>query len=365
MASIRCENLTDSDGEVLEKFWRGFTRPGETWNCNGNSYQSECSIECLKGYNHAGSDPLQKIVCSVEGKWDRKQSWSLSRCAVKKCGPPSDPDANGELVCTIGVDYNSVCTKKCKVGYESSMDSEIRCNEHQKWVANDANSSQAGLEGNESISVEMCAKVSCPVLSADKSRNYDWRCPEGNLFDSVCYLKCGNQLLFDEPITKKCLANKTWTEVDADHESVCQTKVCSQLIVPKDRKMKCSHTNRYKSSCTIQCQEGFQSVNPILRECLENGTWSWPEDECLPVIEAKGNTNVALGFGTALLVLIIVLIAIIYLRNKRRIDSTIFSYRSPASFNERVEIVEQDHLDYNAGYNSDYNPGSMDSGRVM
>ena len=199
-------------------------------------------------------------------------------------------------------------------------------------------------------------KKKCSRLpDADADANAKYECSNSHDYKSNCTKGCQPGYELTKNVSVRCDEDQKWASTDRNSsktenenifEGKCVKVKCPELKESANHTWRCTGQNEYQSTCTIRCPEGLRSVKPILTECLANGSWSSYKVECAAVIvKLNGNYGkLVIGFGLALLFLIVVLITIIYLKNKRHIDSTIFQYRSPVNMGDRIEIVDHDEL---------------------
>ena len=290
--------------------------------------------------------------------------------AIDSC-PPTDDDPNGEWRCEWINDVEQKCQKSCESGYEMKEDQKKK-KKDAIWCANGTAvwvPTQDGPIGNHSTWISTtpkCGKVECPELEVADDTSGDWSCSHGNVFQSVCTLSCSEGFASStgKRIMRECGADGEWRPVDmAEDEEVivkgaqagvaenCVEVTCAPILLPRTRHINCTNGNNYGSFCLISCPLGFTKDKPIVTECLKTGSWSKYDDECRLIESStkksrqEKDATIGLGFVIAVVVLLVVIIAIIYCRNKNKIDSTVLYFVRGYSRGDRMEIVDHDELE--------------------
>jgi len=90
-------------------------------SCNNTTTEvsTVCSFECYDGYALVGS---QQVVCGEDGVWSDEEPI----CQAITC-PAFDPLENGEVICSDGNNFNSICTFQCAPGYDLTGNSSAIC----------------------------------------------------------------------------------------------------------------------------------------------------------------------------------------------------------------------------------------------
>ncbi|VDH93558.1 CUB and sushi domain-containing protein, partial [Mytilus galloprovincialis] len=94
-------------------------------------YGTTCKFVCNTGYQLAISSPTTK-TCEKNGSIGEWQPLNNFVCEKKNC---SDPPAycNGQLLCSDGKMFDSVCYPTCADGYSTDMTKNLRCN-GDEWI---------------------------------------------------------------------------------------------------------------------------------------------------------------------------------------------------------------------------------------
>ncbi|CAH1261788.1 NOTCH1 [Branchiostoma lanceolatum] len=173
-------------------------------NCSGSTYQETCQLTCQLGYEPAGADSFQ---CTGSGDWS-----GLPSCNPAQCGDsPEYPHTRFDCG---GLTYGHNCTAACDEGYQSTNNTEIRCDHNGNWTLR-----------NDSIPVEnlvnqvglFCEKKDCGIPSAISNGHNNCT---GTEFGDSCRPSCdpGYRLTNDrnEPlhrdVTYSCLSSGQWDQ---------------------------------------------------------------------------------------------------------------------------------------------------------
>jgi len=166
---------------------------------------SVCSIKCNQCFTLIGSPSR---LCRNDGLWSGEPAF----CQVAHCTTLRAP-TNGEIMCSDGLnECGSVCTFKCREGYQLIGNLKRTCRNNLTWSG----------ERTE------CVSNQCPpiVLSPGVVAN----CTDGNFVGSNCTFSCGDEgtLLGNEYIY--CKTNTVWSG-KSPHCRTCKRVVSDIMFV--------------------------------------------------------------------------------------------------------------------------------------
>lgn len=179
-------------------------------------FGSVCKLACGKGYELIGSS---ERVCQSNHVW----SGVTSTCNLVQCDimvPPRD----GNVDCTNGHLYDSICKFDCKVGYNLLGKRRSKCLETKQWS-----------NAAPSCDIKLCPDISAPPHAT-------MRCTDNNRFESQCTIFCklGHELNGYNEIT--CGNAGQWMapaqegyaayDVSGFANDVCKKISCPELSVP-------------------------------------------------------------------------------------------------------------------------------------
>nr|XP_018671091.1 sushi, von Willebrand factor type A, EGF and pentraxin domain-containing protein 1 [Ciona intestinalis] len=227
-----------------------------------NLFESVCGYECIPGYEV--TQGVTTVTCMDDQTW----SGEKVTCEKKVCSS-NDTDLikaerNGQLTCTDGHIFNSVCSLQCDIGYRliDGGLNETRCNEDGVWEA----------------TIGYCIKIECPVLIDPVNGRIS--CSENSKYLSECEFECHAGYEVVGSATTLCQADKTWTNVSP----TCQRISCpSSHLTLTHGFSSCTITNKFESVCTYQCNQGYEmsSTDSNQSECTDQMMWTNQKPTCM------------------------------------------------------------------------------------
>ncbi|XP_060618494.2 sushi, von Willebrand factor type A, EGF and pentraxin domain-containing protein 1 isoform X2 [Anolis sagrei] len=221
-------------------------------NITGHSFGSEVRYQCNPGYQLIGS-PL--LFCQANRQWNSEAPPS---CVLLTCGEP--PPLQHGFRKGKGFEVGAKVTFVCDEGYELIGDASWVCQKTGTW-----NKKQN----------PKCVPTKCPepplienqlVLKeiADQVGVVQFSCKEGFILHGASMLKC--------------LSSQQWN----DSFPYCQLVLCHRppYIPFGDSVVSTLH---FGSTVTYTCMDGFLLKGVSIISCQEDGTWSFPLPECIPV----------------------------------------------------------------------------------
>uniref|UniRef100_H3DQT8 E-selectin n=1 Tax=Tetraodon nigroviridis TaxID=99883 RepID=H3DQT8_TETNG len=185
------------------------------------------------------------------------------------CQPLLDPE-QGSIICSppdAPYSYNSTCEVRCDEGYEASGQNHLQCDHTGQWSA----------------SVPACTVKKCPPILFPFPGNLT--CVdtlEPFSFGSWCSFTCqkGHTLVGEATMT--CQASGEWSSSTPR----CAVVQCNRLKAPHNAIISCENPlgeHSYGSTCTVECNKGFDLIGTNTTKCSSQGQWS-PQ---LPVCQAR------------------------------------------------------------------------------
>ncbi|XP_059154885.1 sushi, von Willebrand factor type A, EGF and pentraxin domain-containing protein 1-like [Physella acuta] len=295
-----------------------------------NIYGSQCSYSCDEGYELVGSSLLE---CGSNQQWNNVKPI----CTVISCGtPPTVP--NGVLRCP-STSYQSTCTLSCNAGYKTDT-STIRCQANKQWtvpgncidIEPPTIKCQAQIDvfagpklskskvswttpnatDNSGVVLDLTSDVQSGSLfdigqtlvtftAKDATNNMGicvtaanvivkrcsdnsavtngiTNCSYGNAYGSECTTTCNQGYELESTSTQTCLENQTWSDV----KPFCKPRVCSTPPQVANGNIVCPDGHTYQSVCNLNCNQGYQALQPSTIQCDINILWTQP-GSCLDV----------------------------------------------------------------------------------
>ncbi|XP_061593100.1 P-selectin [Cololabis saira] len=229
-----------------------------------NGFNSSCSFHCKLGFRMVGEPEL---VCQASGHWSRP----VPICQAEQCSVLNHTDLiGGTMNCSHPIkpySYNSTCEFRCQEGYELIGQDHTQCDHSGQWTA----------------SIPACTVKKCsPVVPPHAGNMTCVDTVEPFSFGSQCTFSCqeGYYLTADDTLT--CLASGQWSKL----APMCAVIQCHSLRAPPHAFIECQDPIKpysYKSTCTVECNEGFYLTGTNMTECSPQGNWT----HALPVCLAK------------------------------------------------------------------------------
>ncbi|KAK2835610.1 hypothetical protein Q5P01_016094 [Channa striata] len=229
-----------------------------------NRFNSSCHFLCELGFELIGAPQL---LCQATGHWNHP----VPLCQVKPCPALNHTSVNGgSIKCSHPIapySFNSTCDVLCDEGYELRAQGRIRCDHTGQWTAS-----------VPACTIKKCSPLLFPVWG-------NMTCVdtlEPFSFGSRCGFTCQEGYYLSGDSTLTCLASGQWSEPTP----TCTVVQCNILSAPPAASMQCQHPlglYSYGSTCTVQCDEGFDLTGTNVTKCSSQGSWS----HALPVCQAK------------------------------------------------------------------------------
>ncbi|KAF4804058.1 Sushi, von Willebrand factor type A, EGF and pentraxin domain-containing protein 1 [Turdus rufiventris] len=221
-------------------------------NTTGHFFENQANYQCDSGYQMVGS-PV--FICQANRQW---YSESPPYCAPLSCGkPPSIQHgySKGETF-----DMGSKVEFFCDEGYELIGDVSWTCQKSGKWSKKQSpkcvptKCPEPPLAENQLVLREVSYQVSVVQFS----------CKEG-------YVLHGSSVL-------KCLPSQQWN----DSFPFCKLVQCSAPpYIPFGDPL--TSSLHFGSTVKYICVDGFLMKGESTIRCQEDGSWSLPLPECIPV----------------------------------------------------------------------------------
>lgn len=228
-----------------------------------NKFNSSCHFHCNLGFRLVGAPEL---MCQANGQWD----YPAPLCQVEQCPTLNHTSTGGSMNCSHPIaphSYNSTCEVRCDEGYELIGQNTIHCDHTGQWTAS-----------VPACTVKKCSPISTPAMG-------NMTCVdvlEPFSFGSKCSFTCWEGYHLTGHNTLSCLASGQWSS----HTPTCTVIRCNSLKVPSHASVQCQDPigdSSYGSTCSIQCEKGFDLIGTNFTKCSSQGNWS----HALPVCQAK------------------------------------------------------------------------------
>ncbi|XP_014638929.1 PREDICTED: P-selectin [Ceratotherium simum simum] len=221
-------------------------------------HQSSCSFHCEEGFALVGPEVVQ---CTALGVWTA----SAPVCKAVHCQRLEAP-SKGTMDCVhplAAFAYGSSCKFECEPGYQVRGWDTLRCIGHGQWTG----------------PLPACEAIECEPLESPVHGSMD--CSSSLTafqYTTRCSFHCAEGFMLSGADIVQCTELGRWTAP----APVCQALQC-QHLAPNKAQVNCSHpfgAFRYRSTCSLTCDEGFLLVGASELQCLETGNWSSPPPEC-------------------------------------------------------------------------------------
>ncbi|XP_035767785.1 P-selectin, partial [Neolamprologus brichardi] len=229
-----------------------------------NHFNSSCHFLCEVGFRLIGAP---RLICQANGLWNHP----VPLCQVAQC--PNLKYTNFSASSTncshpiAAFSYNSTCEFSCDEGYELIGQNHIICDHTGQWTA----------------TVPVCTVRKCsPVFPPAMGHMTCVDPVEPFSYGSWCNFTCkeGYSLTGDKVLS--CLTLGQWSKPTP----TCAVVQCNSLQAPPHAYLQCHdpiNKHSYTSTCTVQCEEGFDLIGANVTKCSSQGNWS----HALPVCLAK------------------------------------------------------------------------------
>ncbi|XP_070558431.1 sushi, von Willebrand factor type A, EGF and pentraxin domain-containing protein 1-like [Ptychodera flava] len=220
------------------------------------TYNQTVTFQCYDGYYINGS---KEMTCGLNGAWTEKP-----QCLQVDCddpGPVANADMEGEEFT-----YDSIVIYNCHVGYHSSSNRAVMCQEDATWTDKPS-----------------CDKIDCG--EPDEVDNADKDGDEYTYNATVTY-KCHVGYYNNGDNTVNCQATGVWTDTPDCHKIACD--------VPGDVKYATKEGDdyTYDGQITYTCSDGYYSNDNMVIVCQEDGTWT-EKPQCLEIGDCEDPGDVA------------------------------------------------------------------------
>lgn len=230
---------------------------GVSWCTEDSSCGSFCYYACFDGFSMYGVDECQ---CQNNGQW----SFPKPSCKKVTCSSSQLSLFNGNADCSDGNEYNSVCSYRCKVGYQIEGIAESLCQKDGEW----------------SYPVPYCRKVACPATHLSLYQGVVG-CSDASYYNSTCTYDCNVGYSIEGVTESRCLEDGRWSyPVPRCNQVTCST---GQLFL-YNGKSSCTDGDRYGSVCSYQCDEGYNIEGMSESQCKKDGNWSYSAPFCNKVL---------------------------------------------------------------------------------
>ncbi|XP_043916972.1 sushi, von Willebrand factor type A, EGF and pentraxin domain-containing protein 1 isoform X2 [Protopterus annectens] len=275
------------------------------------SFGALVAYTCNKGFYIKGE---KKRTCEATGEW----SGVLPTCHAVPCGEPPGIE-NGWVKAKTGTDYRSEATYQCKSDFKLTGSSTRICQANRQWYSESPPSCilqacekpphiKHGYSKGNIFSIGSEVSFFCDEgykLVGDAKwtcqKNGSWnakivpecvaaKCPDIPLLENNLVVKsatkdtgtvqfmCMEGHALHGSSVLKCLSSQQWN----DSFPICTPVTCSKPPdVPYGEPVVSSLS--FGSTVKYTCMDGFLFKGTPTLTCQDDGTWSFPLPECVPV----------------------------------------------------------------------------------
>ncbi|XP_022105727.1 sushi, von Willebrand factor type A, EGF and pentraxin domain-containing protein 1-like [Acanthaster planci] len=245
----------------------------------GVTFGSWCYFVCDTGYRIIGS-PARHCVSrqdQASAFWDGTATeCQIITCEVPQLGTgllPTQPD-----VCSTGRDvaYNAFCSFECAEGYSLQGESSMTC----------------GGDGQWQQTLPWCTEITCASSNLPAPVNgVKTGCSrEHESYGTICTLSCNRGYTPTAPMQRTCQSDENDSGVWSGQTISCSIVTCPRFPSPTNGfKSRCVRNGqnvttgglqRFDTTCTSACNEGYTIFGTATRNCLVSGTWDGTSVEC-------------------------------------------------------------------------------------
>ncbi|XP_022825719.1 sushi, von Willebrand factor type A, EGF and pentraxin domain-containing protein 1 isoform X1 [Spodoptera litura] len=158
------------------------------------TYRGVATYQCYAGFAFPTGQPIERISCLSDGRWERTPTCLASQCVAL----PDVPHANVTILNGGGRSYGTIVRYECEPGYVRSGQPVLLCMSNGTWSGD----------------VPTCSKALCPKFPeikngfiVDQTRIYMFgdearvQCFKGYKLNGPSVLRCGPNQEFDNPPT--------------------------------------------------------------------------------------------------------------------------------------------------------------------
>ncbi|XP_046990617.1 sushi, von Willebrand factor type A, EGF and pentraxin domain-containing protein 1 [Schistocerca americana] len=158
------------------------------------TYRGEATYQCYAGFAFPSGQPLERISCLADGRWER-----LPTCLASQCAPlPESPHANTTILNGGGRSYGTIVRYECEPGYTRSGHPVILCMSNGTWSGNVPTCSRVRCYNFPSIKNGFITDISREYYYGDEARV---QCHKGYKLIGSNIMQCSSNQEFLNPPT--------------------------------------------------------------------------------------------------------------------------------------------------------------------
>jgi len=223
---------------------------GTVKSSNSNKFPSKAAYTCNDGFST--TDPTSRD-CLPDGSW----SGVAPTCQGVVCATLSKPDT-ASIQLTNGGRFPATATYVCDAGFATRDAPTRTCNADGSW------------SGKEPT----CRGIRCNQIPLGSL--YTFTTTNNNRFPSTATYTCNAGFSTADPAVRTCNADGTWAGLPPS----CLGAPCASLPPPPSGSFVVSNGGRYPSVATYSCDNGYTTSDPVRRRCKPDGTWSGSQPNC-------------------------------------------------------------------------------------
>ena len=213
-------------------------------------YEEVITYFCDRGYELIGDSERK---CGADELWSSPEP----RCEPLSCeAPPSIP--NGQIVASEGYKFGSSIQYVCADGFELVGSGTITCLANKEW----------------SMAPPKCRKNECyppPHLPNGRALGNS-----RGVGDEVSYI-CNKGYTLVGVTSRTCLRERTWSTGTME----CTPTTCANLSRLQIENGKIiGDGSTFGDTVEYLCNDGYETLGKATRECLADGSWSFPVPIC-------------------------------------------------------------------------------------
>ncbi|KAI4469517.1 complement component-related sushi domain-containing [Holotrichia oblita] len=309
---IRCPEPIIPEHSILSvtgndrMYGRTLIRTSETPVDGTRSYKvgAIAKYRCERGYKVAG-EPLS--TCEDTGHW----SGDVPQCIYVDCGNPPKLSNGKVTLASNATYYGALALYSCEANFERDGVSRRLCLENGTWSSDVPVCKEIQCKAPDSIE-DM--KVQVSTHSVGGVAHYS--CPKGHVMQ-------GNS-------TRICLMDGIWT----GRAPICNPIDCKMPGKIENGRVIVMNGTTYNSAIEYHCVPQYVRIGPYLRKCMDNSEWSGEEPRCELMVEEPQESNLGtnIGIGAGVILFLLLIIGITYFKLRKA---------TPVKNTENVESAER------------------------
>ncbi|XP_022105682.1 sushi, von Willebrand factor type A, EGF and pentraxin domain-containing protein 1-like isoform X2 [Acanthaster planci] len=238
---------------------------------------SFCTFRCSTGYDIVGDSTA---TCLNSEVWTS----GLPTCRVKTCNPALTSLANGQITCTNGNRWNSVCTFRCNSGFGLSSGGSTytrTCTLTWSDTSPTCRDTQApNITCPSSISVEAEEGLTSAVVSWASATATD-NVPAGLTVTQTQGLASGSRFGQGSHTIFYSASDARGNTQECSFSVTVRVITCTPALQSGHHLLvNCPHGHIKGARCTFTCDAGFRLVGSESSTCQSSGSWTSSQPSC-------------------------------------------------------------------------------------